>query len=367
MLKYNKFWFAYQMDYRGRVYPTSSYFNMQQGSTVKSMLEFGEGKYLTPDGVHWLKIHIANVYGLDKQPYSERVSWVDEHYDMILLIADDPLSMMSELSIVDKPFEFIAACMAYKAHLEGDKVHLPIQLDATCSGIQFYSGLLRDEEGARSVNVIGIKREDIYQRVADVAEEKLLKGEYDPILTYKDSLNKEHTILTDKTATSIRGYISRKMVKQPTMTVPYSVTMRGMSDQNWATMDDMTLNGKKFWDGQSWVINKLWTMLTYESIYEIVAGARAGQTYLRDIVKGMDKPARWTTPIYGFPVIQRVPKITEHRVRTVLGTLVLNQYIHGEITYSGRLKTDIRKVLGFCELSNIGKRATYGHGWYVVE
>jgi len=129
----------------------------------------------------------------------------------------------------------------------------------------------------------------------------------------------------------MEGNFTRKMTKPNVMTVPYSVTMRGMSDQNWDTMDDMTLNGKKFWDGQPWAINKLWTMLTYESIYEIVAGARAGQTYLRDIVKGMNKPARWTTPIYGFPVIQRVPKVKEHRVRTVLGVLTLTDYLHGEV------------------------------------
>jgi CRISPR/Cas system endoribonuclease Cas6 (RAMP superfamily) len=42
-------------------------------------------------------------------------------------------------------------------------------------------------------------------------------------------------------------------------------------------------------------------------------------------------------------------------------------FIHGEITYSGRLKADARKVLGFCELSHVGKRTSYGHGWYKIE
>ena len=42
-------------------------------------------------------------------------------------------------------------------------------------------------------------------------------------------------------------------------------------------------------------------------------------------------------------------------------------YIHGEIVYSGKLKANLRKLLGFCQLSHIGKRSSYGHGWYIVE
>lgn len=42
-------------------------------------------------------------------------------------------------------------------------------------------------------------------------------------------------------------------------------------------------------------------------------------------------------------------------------------FIHGGIVYSGKLNADARKVLRFCELSHIGKRSSYGHGWYKIE
>ena len=54
----------------------------------------------------------------------------------------------------DSRFDFIAFCLAYKRYKTGKKVHLPIFLDATCSGIQHFSTILKDIELAKSVNVI---------------------------------------------------------------------------------------------------------------------------------------------------------------------------------------------------------------------
>ena len=41
-------------------------------------------------------------------------------------------------------------------------------------------------------------------------------------------------------------------------------------------------------------------------------------------------------------------------------------FLHGSITYSGKLKARMRKVLAFCHLSHVGKRSSYGHGWFEV-
>ncbi len=326
MLEYDKFYYVYQLDYRGRVYPTTDFFNPQSKGYVKSMLEFAEGHVLNEEGLYWLKVHTANCYGLDKEPMQKRVEWFEENRLKILVTANNPMSKVSYWNESDSPYEFLAACFAYKDHVDGNEVHLPIQLDAVNSGIQMYSGLLRDKVGAKSTCVIGDTRSDLYQEVADLVNKKLIDGKYPAYITFIDKEGVEKVILTKVEANSMKGNFTRSMTKRNVMTVPYSVSLRGMKMQNWDVMDDMKLTGKSFWEGDEWVVNYLWTTLVHEAIFEIVKGARAGQEYLKDVVKGIEGPAMWHTPIYGLPVLQSSFKSTEQRVQTVLGTLSIRRF-----------------------------------------
>ena len=95
--------------------------------------------------------------------------------------------------------------------------------------------------------------------------------------------------------------------------------------QNWAVMDKYKLQDKVFWKGDEWIVNKLWTELTYESIYEIVQGARAGQEYLKDVTKLHNEPILWHTPIYELPVYQSFYKSNIVRVQTILGVLQMKE------------------------------------------
>jgi len=203
MEEYDAFYYVYQLDYRGRVYPITDFFNPQSKGYVKSMLEFADGHYLDEIGIKWLYIHIANTYGLDKAPYETRIQWTKDNIHNILEAANCPMSTLSYWTSSDSPYEFLAACMALQDHIEGREVHLPIQLDAVNSGIQMYSGLLRDREGAKSTCVIGSERSDLYGEVADSVNSKLLAGEYPSYITFTDKEGVEKLCKTEVEAKSM--------------------------------------------------------------------------------------------------------------------------------------------------------------------
>ena len=325
MKEYSELYFPYMLDYRGRVYSDVSFLTPQGQHYIKAMLEFSDGKKLDETGVYWLKIHTANVYGKDKEAYEERLRWFEDNEDIIINIGLNPIDNLKEWALTsDSPFEFVAACVAWTEHKAGALVHLPIQLDATCSGLQMYSGLLRDKDGASSVNVIGDNRNDVYQVVADKVTDKLVNGNYPKVLEYTDKEGVHHTQSTTVEATSLIGNVTRSLVKRNVMTVPYGVTTRGMSNQIWDMMDEATLKGKEFWKGSKWIVNKLITTLNQEAIYETVSGAQQGQEYLVSLSRLLDKPASWVSVLYNFPVRQTSLVLKEKRVKTVYGSLLLS-------------------------------------------
>lgn len=326
VIDYDEIYFVYQVDYRGRIYCHNNFLNPQGPSYIKAMLEFAEGEVLNDTGMYWLKVHIANEYGHDKLPYTERVKWVEDNLQLILEVAKEPLDYTAFWSVADKPYEFLASCFALSDAVEGKPVHVGVQLDATCSGIQVYSGLLFDQEGAEAVNVVGDSRQDVYQKVADRVNEYLETGDYPKTYTFKDKEGVERTVSTKVEARSLLGKVTRKLTKRNTMTVPYSVTLRGMYDQLREEFSDAKLRGKIFWEGDEWVATKLLADLNYKAIYEVVKGARLGQDYLKEVGKSLsdyNSGIIYKTPFYNFPVRQIAYRSKKKIVKTYFGRLVL--------------------------------------------
>lgn len=333
--KYDRVYFSYNLDFRGRMYPIQGYLHPQMSDNIKCLLEFAEGQVLNDTGLFWLKVHGANCLGYDKLIYEERIKIIEEKQEDILKIANDPIANIKLWYDADSPLLYLAFCFAYGSYLKDPKepVHTPVQLDATCSGIQMYSGLLKDKEGAKAVNVVnnGEGVNDIYKQVADVVSDYLQTGDYPKEITYTTKDGVEHTRSTSIEALSIKDKITRKLTKRNVMTQPYSVTRRGMYEQVYELLSEYEDNNQVFWEGDKWVIASLISNLNDKAIAKVVKGAKRGQIYLKTALKEALKTeddAFWYTPIYKFPVLQRIKREKRQRLRTPLGNLVLYHPTH---------------------------------------
>ena len=324
---YNQFYFTYQFDYRYRLYPLQQHLNPQQTGNIKALLQLANGCVLDSEGLYWLKIHGANCYGYDKDPYNVRIEKITEMTKEIQAIAEDPLGHLTKWCYADSPFEFLAFCFSYSDYIKDNCaiIHTQVALDATCSGLQIYSGLLRDRKGAESVNVIGTERNDVYGKVADVGNQLLAEGNYIKELTFKTSDGVEKTVSTELEASSLQGAMTRRLTKRNVMTTPYSVTSRGMFDQVKDILTEDELDGNIWWKGDKWVIAKLIADINAKAISIVVEGATKGQEYIKEItglIASNDDYLKWKTPFYGLPMVQRTLKETRSKLKTPFGQLI---------------------------------------------
>ena len=109
-------------------------------------------------GLEYLKIAIANGYGLDKKSWKERIDWVDANRPNLSLLAKDGKA--------DEPCLMLGAIEALNKAEKGLPTGYPISLDATSSGLQILSVLTCDERAAALCNIINIgSRADAYTTV----------------------------------------------------------------------------------------------------------------------------------------------------------------------------------------------------------
>lgn len=171
-------YFPYFLDFRGRAYPVPRVFHPQDDDIGRALIEFAEGKLLGRSGAYWLAIHLANLYGKDKDHFRARRAWVRQNETKIIHLAEncsDPAIEKWWLD-ADKPFCFLATCKEWSEYCklrdEGRgrdfKSHIPVAMDGTCNGLQHLSALGRDPTGGRLTNLRPSSHpQDIYWKVAE--------------------------------------------------------------------------------------------------------------------------------------------------------------------------------------------------------
>lgn len=109
-------------------------------------------------GKQYLKIDIANCFGLDRLTWDKRLDWFENN--------ESRLESLHQQA--NSPILFRKAVRAWRTVQRGQPTNHIMGLDATASGLQIMACLSGCHSTARSVNLIYTgQREDVYQTIAD--------------------------------------------------------------------------------------------------------------------------------------------------------------------------------------------------------
>ena len=354
--KYEKIYFPWNLDYRGRIYPMCPALNPQGDDTQKALLLFADPTPLSSDdALKWFYIAGAGFAGLDKIPFDDRIQWVLDNEDNILQSAASPLTYTwwDEVAGDESPMEFLAFCFeferlrVYQSDHDGSAVGfksgLPISFDGTCSGLQHFSMLLADEIGGKNVNLIPDETvHDIYQVVADkvnvVLHQDAITGTVDDYKKDKksgeyvlDSKGKKCIVYgTKELATEWLSYahekfgtdgIKRKVCKRSVMTLAYGSRKYGFSENLKSDIIKPWIDEHKdnpIFLSRSQAANYM-AGLIWDAVTTTVVKAVEGMEWLKKIAGMIGKNGEavaWTSP-NGLPIQQNkfVPNIEICRMR----------------------------------------------------
>ena len=317
------FFYPYQFDFRFRIYPKPALLSPQSADYSRALLKFKFGKRIgTGDSVSTFNIAGANLYGeVDKMELPVREQWVQDNSEKIIASANNPLENTWWCD-ADKPYCFLAWAIEYRDFAESNYspefiTTLPIQADCSNSGLQHYSAMMRDPIGGKATNLVpSNKPNDVYNLVAQKLIMKLRDIKDNPL------------------AKKWLEYgIDRKLCKKPVMCLPYSLTkfscrkyiedhMKKQLNERNVSIDIFKVSDREdgIFEATNWLTPVLW-----ESINEIIVGAKEIMKFLKDIAKlvaSENLPVSWTSPLNA-PIQMLCYEKESKRVKTQMGDSIV--------------------------------------------
>ena len=305
-------WFPKSYDWRLRLYDMPNDLKPQGNDFSRGLLRFANGMRVSLNGRYWLAVHLGNLMGKDKAEYPDRIKAVEDATDLIERIVSDPFKNR-EWAEMEDPWQFLAACYDWVEVNSSDKAlsYIPVSLDGSCSGMQHFSMLTRDEKGALATNCTSDPRiHDLYSAVAGRVKARV---EYDAAKGIKEALLWWEQVSNPKQA--------RGVCKRAVMTVPYGVTDRGITQ--FMIKDKHVASFPK---EDRWTAAVYMTTLIRAALDDTMSNARAAQAYINTVAYNLalkQKPLAWETPA-GSIVAQGYKNLIEKRVKTPNGTLTLH-------------------------------------------
>ncbi|MEW6121263.1 MAG: DNA-directed RNA polymerase [Pseudomonadota bacterium] len=290
-------YFPHMLDFRGRMYPIPQDLQPQGRDLARGLLTFVEGKPVEGEGVGWLAIHVANVWGQDKLPFDDRIKWTFSKERTFRSVAKDPFKNR-QWTKADEPWQALAATLEWVRLLdegEGMVSSLPIRVDGTCNGLQHLSAMVRDEVGGAAVNLLpGEKPRDIYAEVAAP-----LQASWEDIA----QAGGEEGTKAEWWLNTVGGTIPRSFTKRQVMIMPYGGTrdayfeyLRDWLDEYQPAAWEMTQKEQREFSGKllGFAVKHLWAGVT-----TTVSGAVQTMAWLQECAKGAargNQPIYWVTP-----------------------------------------------------------------------
>ncbi|ANT45336.1 putative DNA-directed RNA-polymerase [Pectobacterium phage PP16] len=309
MLKYltefrgDTLYFPTYFDWRGRLYFHSS-INPQGTDFVKASLSFANKKPLGKRGLYWLKVHVATCYGFDKANFDRRATWTDDNMALIREAVENHVDS-DFFRDADSHWCFYVAAKDMLGAIDSGtpetwETGVPVAMDATCSGLQHLSAVMRDPVGGMFTNLLpnnGVEKEDIYAGVAAIAVANV----------QRDRDNIEQSVYW-----GTHG-IPRSMAKRPVMTYVYGGTLNSCTEYVYLDMRERGLEPLEHYS--------MFKLAAYVSrhlrkgIEAAVPASADCMRFLRDLAGRMplDKPIRCVSPA-GFPMVQHYAQEDSTRI-----------------------------------------------------
>ena len=290
-------WFPMYFDKRCRWYYRGLP-NPQGSDLSKAVLHFHEKKPLGSSGLYWLRVHIANSAGFDKDRFDDRARWTEQNWGVIERALDEPENF-PEVWGTDAPWCMYSAAWELREALRSGNPEkyvtgIPVHMDATCSGLQHFSAILRDPVGARYVNLIDEAgcgpKQDIYSRVASVALQMI----------QADTADSDEEV-RKMAEWWLKVGLPRSLAKHPVMTYVYGATIKGTAEhlEELLLRDVLPATGMQWEDGDDtmaycrYAAKKL-----FAGIAATVPAAAAAMQWLKGIARQQPNGRRmqWRTP-----------------------------------------------------------------------
>ena len=300
-----KFHHVYQFDFCGRMYPLTAHFHPQGNDMARGLHIFHKGGEIkTKKDADWLAIAGANYWGLNKEPYENRLEWAYiEGTDTAEMVYLDPKATVEIWGEAADPFQFLSWC---KEWAEFNRIGYGYvsrhccSLDGTNNGYQHIAGLISNQALANKVNLQNVNQpQDLYKQILDILLQ-LLKSEHS---------------MEAKEWYAIKDKLTRKFIKQPVLMVPYNSTTFGIANYIEKYFVNENISMAKNFKNNFYLATmiqdavKYVTPESYEVLKYLAATARC--------FNQENKPISWRTPS-GFFVQQNYYVNNTKRIKTKL-------------------------------------------------